>query len=36
MTIEIGTRLLVAIIVVVLGAVTDRWWHYASRRPPGR
>ena len=29
---EIGGRLLTAIVVAVLAVVVERWWHYASMR----
>jgi len=32
MEIEIGARLLTAILAVVLSAVIERWWHYALSR----
>jgi len=32
MEIEIGGRLLAAIVLLVLGVLVERWWHYASRR----
>lgn len=33
MEIEIGARLLGGVVVLVLGALVERWWAYASRRP---
>jgi hypothetical protein len=32
MEIEIGGRLLAAIVTVVLGALVERWWSYATSR----
>ena len=32
MEIEIGGRLLTAILALVFGALVERWWSYASRR----
>jgi len=32
--IEIGSRLLLAIVVVVFGVIVERWWAYASKRRP--
>jgi len=32
MEIEIGSRLLAGILVVVTGVLVDRWWNYAARR----
>jgi hypothetical protein len=32
MEIEIGGRLLAAVVVGLLAALVERWWHYASRR----
>ena len=29
---EIGGRLLAAVVVGVLAFVVERWWHYAARR----
>ena len=32
MEIEIGARLLTAILALVFAAVVERWWHYAASR----
>jgi hypothetical protein len=34
MEIEIGSRLLVAVLTFAIVAMVERWWHYASRRRP--
>lgn len=34
MELEIGSRLLTAILVVAFAVLVERWWHYASRRRP--
>jgi len=34
MEIEIGGRLLTAVLALALAVLIERWWQYASRRRP--